>query len=331
MHTKVITDPVAAAKEITDGNIVALPTETVYGLGASALYADAVLKIFNAKERPLFNPLIVHIYSKDEFSKYAENIPESAYKLIDKFSPGPITYVFQRRNPENDIIPQIVSSGLSSIALRLPSHSLFREVLKISGQPICAPSANRFGKISPVSATDVLKELDGKIRYILDGGKCSVGIESTVISFFNEVPEILRPGAITAESIMSVIGEIKQPIEEEISHSPGMLKDHYAPNKELLIINKINEEITDEAKRNKIKNIPDGKPGILVLSGYSDLNKAAIDLFSKLRELDESDLDYLIAESVPDTGIGIAINDRLKKAASGSIQNINGELKVIPK
>ena len=327
MQTKIITDTQLAADEIVKGNAAALPTETVYGLAANALDEKAVLKIFQTKERPLFNPLIVHVLSVSEIEKYAGEIPDSAYKLIEKYSPGPITFVFNRKEKSKDLIPSIISSGMNSVALRIPSHNLFREVLEISGLPVCAPSANRFGRISPVTANDVLKELDGKIEYILDGGKCSVGIESTVISFLEDMPVILRPGFVTREDISETLGEDIQFQNTGAINSPGMLKDHYAPSKKLFIAK---SDLT-EADQKELSELLQGIPGYLLLSKYPDLNIAALNLFSELRALDESDCNYIVADKVKEEGLGIAINDRLTKAATGYIKKENGKWRVIPK
>lgn len=336
MQTKIINDPELAALKISEGDVVGLPTETVYGLGANALNEEAVLKIFNKKERPLFNPLIVHIYDAEQAKRYASDIPKAAMDLMEKFSPGPITFVLKRKkvnegkSPE---IPLIVSSGMDSIALRIPSHNMFRNVLKLSGLAICAPSANRFGRISPVSSEDVYKELNGKIEYILDGGKCEVGIESTVVSFLNEVPEILRPGSITYEDIKKITGKVKIAKAGADLNSPGMLKDHYAPAKKMFLTEHLTDSVIEDLKEVNI-NGAGLKPGFLLLRKFENMNKAALNLFSEIRRLDEKDsseCDHIVAECVEDKGIGIAINDRLSKASSGTINKINGEWKVFQK
>ena len=204
--TRIIKNPDIAVKELLKGNVIALPTETVYGLGANGLDRNAVLKIFEVKKRPHFNPLILHVYSTDDFTKYCKNIPDVVYKLAEKFSPGPITFILSKKS----IVPDIVTAGLDTVAIRIPSHNLFRIVLKKSGLVVAAPSANLFGRISPTSASDVLKELGGKINYILDGGQSKVGIESTVIGFINGKISILRHGFISEKDINSVTkGSIK--------------------------------------------------------------------------------------------------------------------------
>lgn len=300
--TKIINDISVVSAEILSGNTVALPTETVYGLGANALNAEAVIKIFEAKHRPRFNPVIVHVKSVEEFEKYGENIPGAVYKLAEKFSPGPISYVVKKKK----LIPYIVTAGSETVALRIPSHELFQKVLKETGVPICAPSANRFGKISPTTAEEVLKELDGKIRYILDGGRCSVGIESTVVSFIEEEVKILRHGYITREQIEEITGKTGVWNKPE-NISPGMLKIHYAPETPLYFVNDFEE----------IKKIKDRKIGILDFSKYRDNGETALNLFSDLRMLDEGGFDFIVCMKTDGIGIGAAINERLEKAGKG--------------
>jgi L-threonylcarbamoyladenylate synthase len=285
----------------------------VYGLAADALNTDSVIKIFETKKRPDFNPLIVHLSSIEDFKKYTLNIPDEVYKISEKYSPGPITYVIKK----NNIIPDIVTAGMDTVALRIPSHPMFREVLKDSGRPIAAPSANMFGKISPTTAEEVKKELDGRIEYILDGGKCPIGIESTVISFAEDRIFLLRPGFVTREDIEKLLGK---EIEDKKFNagklrSPGLLKSHYAPVTPLYF--------TDNIEYFKIIK---GNIGIVDYSKYKDLKTAALNLFSDLRKADEQKYDYIITSKVENKGLGIAINDRLVKAASGNITLENGQV-----
>ena len=315
--TRITKNIETAVEELINGQVVALPTETVYGLSANALVADSVLKIFEIKKRPQFNPLIVHVLNVSEIKKYSLNIPDDVYTLAEKFSPGPITFVLKKKK----IIPDVVTSGLDSVALRIPSHPMFREILRASNIPIAAPSANMFGRISPTTAKEVLKELKGKVNYVLDGGRCKVGIESTVISFLYEGIKILRPGFITKD-------DIEKTIEKKISGgknaniiSPGLLKFHYAPVTPLYIIDNIKE----------LKGLKNKNVGILDFSNYKDLRKLASHFFSLLRKFDESSYELIVAQKVSHEGLGIAINDRLEKASKGKIKLKNGKLKIIKK
>lgn len=318
MKTIIINSADKAAGEILKGGIVALPTETVYGLAADALNPDAVLKIYETKKRPDFNPLIVHVIGIEEFEKYAVSIPSAVYKIAEKYSPGPVTYVLSKRN----VIPDIVTAGIDTVALRIPSHPLFREVLKKCGKPIAAPSANMFGRISPTTAEDVLKELKGRIEYILDGGRCPIGIESTVISFEGGRIFVLRHGFVTKEEIEAVSGKEVTEIKESESRilSPGMLKSHYAPLTPLYFTDNI------EYFKNKESNV-----GIVDLAAYGSLREAALNLFADLRNADEKGYDYIVTKNVENKGLGRAVNDRLKKASSGSVIIENGKIAFLKK
>lgn len=305
----------AAAEELRKGNVIAVPTETVYGLAADALNPDAVLKIYEAKERPSFNPLIVHVHSLSEVSKYASETPGLALKVFDKFSPGPITIVFKKKN----IVPDITTAGLDTVALRIPSHKDFLKILKAAGMAAAAPSANRSGKISPTSAEEVLKELDGRINCIFDGGKSQIGIESTVIAIEEDEIKILRPGYITKEDLQSITNKVSYAGEGKII-SPGLMKFHYEPETPLYI-----------ASDEQVLSTINGSAGVLNPLKYKDLKEFAINLYSDLRKLDEAGYRYILTSKVKDEGIGIAINDRLIKASRGYASLQNGELKVTEK
>ncbi len=289
-----------AVKEIISGNVVGLPTETVYGLGADALNENAVLKIYGTKERPSFNPVIVHVYDINYFEKYAENIPDEAYKLAEKFSPGPLTFVLKKKK----IIPDIVTAGNNSVGLRISSHPVFRDVLKETKLPIAAPSANRSGRISPTSAEDVLIELEGRINFILDGGRCKIGIESTIISFLDDDIKILRHGFVTKEDIEKVIGKISENDSGKII-SPGLLKSHYAPVTPLCCVDDFEW----------IKSVSDKNIGMLDFSKYNDFSEIALNLFSDLRKMDNQNYDLIVWKKLINEGLGIAINDRLTRAS----------------
>lgn len=291
-----------AVNEIMSGNIAGLPTETVYGLGADALNENAVLKIYETKERPAFNPVIVHILNSGDLEKYASDIPDAAYRLAEKFSPGPITFVLKRKN----LIPDIVTAGNDSVGLRIPSHPVFREILKNTGLPVAAPSANRAGRISPTSAEDVLSELDGRINIILDGGRCSIGIESTIVSFTDDEIRILRHGFVTKEEIEKVAGKTSEYASWKII-SPGQLKSHYAPVTPMIC----------EDDLEKFRDFPDKKTAVLDFSKYNDVREIAVNLFSDLRKLDEGKFDLILWKRLKDEGLGIAINDRLSRASVG--------------
>lgn len=309
--TKITRDIDAAVSEIISGNTVALPTETVYGLGADALNENAVIKIFEAKERPRFNPLIVHVYDSDWLERYGTEIPSDVYRLAEKFSPGPLTFIVKKKK----IIPDITTAGNDTVGLRIPSHKMFREVIRISGVPVCAPSANKSGKISPTSAEDVLKELNGKISYILDGGKCEVGIESTVIAFADDEIKILRHGFVTKEDIESVTGKKVTGYSGKFI-SPGLMKSHYAPKTPFYIAENLSKLISSIS----------GKTGILDLSKFRSPEETAINLYSELRKLDEAGYDKIIGEKIPEAGLGAAINDRLERASAGTAELTDGKI-----
>jgi L-threonylcarbamoyladenylate synthase len=303
-----------AAEELKKGNVIALPSETVYGLAADALNPGAVVKIYEIKERPKFNPLIVHIHDMYEAEKYAVEKPELAQKVFDKFAPGPVTIVFKKQS----IVPDITTAGLDTVALRIPAHKDFRRILKTAQVAAAAPSANRSGKISPTTAEEVLKELEGKVEFIFDGGKCEIGIESTVIAIEDDEIKILRPGYVTKEDLQSITPKVSFASEGEIV-SPGLLKFHYEPETPLYI--------GDE----QVFSAVNGNTGFLDPSKYYDLKSFAINLYSDLRRLDEGGYDYILTSKVKDEGLGIAINDRLEKAARGYASIENGELKITAK
>ena len=303
-----------AKQLLQEGQLVAIPTETVYGLAANALDAHAVTQIFKAKNRPEFDPLIIHVPSIDRVSRYAENFPPIARKLAEAFWPGPLTIVLERKK----IIPDLVTSGLATVGIRCPDHPMTRELLNAMDFPLAAPSANPFGYISPTTPAHVQEQLGSQISYILDGGACEVGIESTIVGFEGGQGIVLRRGGLKVEEIESVIGKVSLAINASSNpKAPGQLHSHYAPRKKLLI-GDLALLIKEHAHHN---------PGVLafrqdykfpiqeVLSPSGDIGEAARNLFSALRKLDNSPCDFIIAEYVPDTGLGKAINDRLKRAA----------------
>jgi L-threonylcarbamoyladenylate synthase len=306
------------AKQLLEqGQLVAIPTETVYGLAANALDAEAVTRIFQVKNRPRFDPLIIHISSLEEVHRYAENIPGKAKDLAEAFWPGPLTLLLKKKS----IIPDLVTAGLPTVGIRCPDHPLTRELLAALAFPLAAPSANPFGYVSPTTPKHVADQLGDKIPYILDGGPCQVGLESTIVGFHNGMGMVHRTGGLRIEEIEEVIGNVRLNIAATASpKTPGQLHSHYAPGKKLIAGNI--EEL--------IGQFPAEKTGILsfrknfqaplqvILSPSGSLEEAARNLFSALRTLDESPAEIIIAEYVPDTGLGKAINDRLRRAATNT-------------
>ena len=304
-----------ASRIIQDGGLVAFPTETVYGLGADATNPLAVARIFEAKNRPHFDPLIVHVADLRQAEILALKFPDQAFKLADLFWPGPLTLVL----PKAKSIPDIVTSGLPHVALRVPNHPLALELIRESGRPIAAPSANAFGQVSPTTAHHVRQSLGDRVDMILDGGPCSVGVESTVVSFTGSSPVILRPGGLSLEEIEAVIGPVIVGISASgAPQAPGQLERHYAPRTPMTLLAKMPE--LDKNKKTGLLSL--GPPSDLspfkaieILSSNGDLREAAANLFAALRRLDEQGLDLIIALKVPEEGLGRAINDRLTRAS----------------
>jgi len=300
---------------LLQNEVVAIPTETVYGLAGNALSEIAVSKIFEAKNRPHFDPLIVHVSSVSEVSKYVEEIPELAFNLMEHFWPGALTVLL----PKKTCIPDLTTSGLQEVGIRIPNHPVTLELLKSLPFPLAAPSANPFGYISPTSAQHVADQLGEKIPYILNGGNCSVGIESTVLRVQHNQIEILRLGGISVESLQPFTSNIHiQQHSSSSPASPGMLTSHYAPRKPVYVGN-INELMHDFASQ---------KIGVLsfkedyqieaqrILSKTGNFTEAAANLFAFLRELDHLDIEVILAEYLPNENLGRAINDKLKRASA---------------
>ena len=307
-----------AASLLKQGKLVAIPTETVYGLAANALDVEAATKIFVAKNRPYFDPLIVHVQSGDAVREYAEKIPDEAFELMKRFWPGPLTVLLPKKN----IIPDLVTAGLDRVGLRCPDHPMTLELLRSISFPLAAPSANPFGYVSPTTPLHVNDQLGNEIEYILDGGECKVGIESTIAGFEEDGPVIYRLGGFRVEDIESVTGRV-QVNTTSVSNpqAPGQLQSHYAPRKQVLI-GDIQQLISENRSKSigvlsfKKLNLPSEVKKEIVLSPSGNLNEAAQILFSALRELDKSDIEIILTELVPDTALGRAINDRLRRAAS---------------
>jgi len=311
-----------AAEIIRQGGIVAFPTETVYGLGADAHNPLAVARVFEVKRRPFFDPLIVHIASPAHLKKLVKDIPSSARKLTEKLWPGPLTVVLFKE----EHIPDIVTAGLPTVALRMPSHPMALSLIKESKCPLAAPSANPFGYLSPTTAEHVRGQLADQVDLILDGGPCPVGVESTIVSFSENKPRLLRPGGVSLEEIESIIGKVEiSPIRDRLV-APGMLPRHYAPRTPIVL--DWDEKHLDSYKGKKIGFLAFREPEnflqfqhIEVLSKKGDFREAAANLFSAIRRLDALDLDLILAEAVPEAGLGRAIMDRLRRATSKGDSN----------
>ena len=301
-----------AARFIREGKVVAFPTETVYGLGANALNPMAVARIFELKERPTFDPLIVHIADKQDIAKYAYADDERIFKIIDKFWPGPLTIVLKKQS----IIPDIVTSGLTTVGLRMPKEEIALELIRQSGCPISAPSANKFGRISPTTAQHVRKYLP-EVDFILDGGKTKVGIESTIITLTENGFVILRNGFITREDLETVL-PFDETYEEKKLAAPGMLKSHYSPAKPIYLLSEKVSETIDKSKAGLLSfsgQYDNEYKVVFKLTESKSLKECAVNLFYGMHFLEESDVECIVAEPVPETGIGIAIMERLQKAA----------------
>ena len=301
-----------AAQALARGEIVAFPTETVYGLAANALDARAVAKVFAAKERPRFNPLIVHVQGLAEAGEYGL-VNEAARKLAGAFWPGPLTLVMKRRSTSG--IADLVSAGLDTLALRAPAHPVAQALLAKAQLPLAGPSANRSGRISPTTAAHVEAELGDRAAMILDGGSCPVGIESTVVTVAGEEPALLRPGAVPREAIERVLGApLAAATASERAASPGQLPAHYAPLTPLRL-----DAVAvraDEALLAFGADVPAGARASVNLSLSGNLEEAASKLFAALRELDQAGAAAIAVMPIPATGLGEAINDRLRRAAN---------------
>jgi L-threonylcarbamoyladenylate synthase len=311
------TDAVTTA--LRNGDVVALPTETVYGLAADALNAEAVAKIFEAKERPGFDPLIVHLPDLGWLEKIADLSNQDRQlitKLADAFWPGPFTMVL----PKQSIVPEIVTAGLDTVAVRISAHPIFDQIIRALSGPLAAPSANRFGRISPTTARHVSDELDGRIPLIVDGGATTHGIESTIIAIRNGRIDILRRGPITEEQLAPFAAKIDIITSARNVSAPGQLPSHYSPKTQLDLIDharlfspKPNQRVALLAW-NPVAT-EGGFVSIRKLSEIQNLREAAANLFRQLRELDELDIDLIVAERVPEIGLGAAIMDRLRRAS----------------
>lgn len=313
-----------AAQIICSGGLVAFPTETVYGLGADALNESAVRKIFIAKERPLDDPLIVHIAHAQQLTLLARHISQRVWDLTERFWPGPLTLVL----PKTEKVPSVTTGGLDTVAVRAPAHPIARRLIELSKCPIAAPSANRFGRPSPTTAQHVLEDLDGRIDLVLDGGPTPIGVESTVLDLTQDPPMILRPGGVTLEALQEILGEVRvlsSSASEAAKRSPGTRWRHYAPRAQLLLaesaqLEQIVHELLKDGKRVGVmvrqSHLPCSPPPsvLSVIHMPLDLSEYARRLFAALRELDARGVDVIVVEKVEEHGLGRAIMDRLRKA-----------------
>lgn len=311
-------DIIKAAALLREGRLVAIPTETVYGLAGNALSVEAVTNIFVAKNRPHFDPLIVHVLGTDAVGDYAEKIPDQAFELMKRFWPGPLTLLL----PKKKIVPDLVTAGLDRVGLRCPDHPMTLALLHALPFPLAAPSANPFGYVSPTRPDHVNDQLGDDVAYILDGGECKVGIESTIVGFEKGAPCIYRLGGLRVEDIESITGRA-QVNANSVSNpqAPGQLESHYSPRKQV-VLGDIPALVIEHRSRavgvlsfTKL-NLSGAIKKEIVLSPSGDVNEAAQRLFSALRELDRSKIDIILTELVPDMGLGRAINDRLRRAAT---------------
>jgi L-threonylcarbamoyladenylate synthase len=307
-----------AKKIVSTNGIIGLPTETVYGLAGNAFSEEAIDKIYKLKNRPSNNPLIVHISSINELNKVAVDIPELAYKLAKFFWPGPLTMVL-KKHPS---IPYSVTSGKETVAVRVPNHPLCLKLLQSIDFPLVAPSANPFGNVSPTNAKHVANYFGKKLEFVLDGGSCEKGVESTIIGFENNQPTLYRYGSVSVEAIQEVCGKLNfDRFNDEKPIAPGMFSRHYSPKTKFVVTEDIENAIENNKGLKKglllfDKEITSKEPYIKeLLSTSGNLDEAAKNLYSAMIRLDAQQLDVILAQFVPDKGVGKAINDRLKRAS----------------
>ena len=331
-----------AAEIIRNGGLVAFPTETVYGLGANGLNADAAMKIYSAKGRPSDNPLIIHISNLDMLEDLVKEVPKVAKKLIEEFWPGPMTLIFKK----SDIVPSQTTGGLDTVAVRFPKHPIAQALIEKAGVGIAAPSANLSGRPSPTCGYHVIEDMNGRIDMIIDGGKIEMGLESTIIDVTGEVPTILRPGFITQEMLEDILDEVKtdggllkKPDKDFRPKAPGMKYRHYAPKAEFIMFRgeskKVEERILSEVQKNLGKkigimtvdehmnyfeNLEDVE--LISLGSISDEKKIASNIFDALRRFDSMDVEIIFGEAFSQENIGFAIMNRLTKAAGYNIIDV---------
>ena len=339
LQSEAANTPLIAAEIIKSGGLVAIPTETVYGLGANGLNPDAVAKIFEAKGRPQDNPLILHVADAVEIEKFCHSIPESAYKLAEKFWPGPLTMVL----PARESVPKCTTAGLPTVAVRCPDNAVTREIIRLSGCPIAAPSANISGKPSTTTAEHVMHDHNGKIEAVVDGGPCRVGLESTIVDLTEDRPRLLRPGGITPEQLMEVLGDLvvdkavtAQIDKDAVVKAPGMKYRHYAPDCQVVIVSGSREKAAAYIKAHyeagdRVLCFEEELPlyaGCAPLSygRESEVETLSAGLFAALRILDDPSIGMVFARCPVGGGVAYAVQNRLKKAAAFHI--IDAEVEV---
>lgn len=318
MKTRIGTDVSLAARLLQAGELVAFGTETVYGLGADATNAEAVARIFEAKGRPRFDPLIVHVADPRSARCWTTEWPADAEQLAERFWPGPLTMVL----PKSPEIADLVTSGLPTVGVRVPGEPMTRSLLTEAGCPVAAPSANLFGRMSPTKAAHVVEQLDGRVAYVLDTGPCRVGVESTVVRVNKSGVTLLRPGGVTVDQLNSVCKSVSIASDTEKGEmlspdSPGQLPQHYAPSVPL----RLGRPTTALPTSGLLAFGSDGTdwPGpVAILSASGDVVEAAANLFQAMRDLVDHGADLIFVDAIPETGIGLAINDRLRRAAASS-------------
>ena len=331
--------PAIAAELIRRGELVAIPTETVYGLGADGLNESAVAKIFEAKGRPQDNPLILHIWDAEQMEQFCHDIPKAAYDLAKAFWPGPLTMVL----PAREIVPRRTTGGLNTVALRCPDNVVTREIIRLSGVPIAAPSANLSGKPSTTTAQHVLHDHDGKIAAVVDGGPCRVGVESTIVDLTEDRPRLLRPGGITPEQLIAVLGDLvvdkavtAQIDKDAVVKAPGMKYRHYAPAEPVTIVSGSREKAAAYIRRHftpgdRVLCFEEELPlyagcNPLAYGREADVNTLSAGLFAALRELDDPSIHQVYARCPVGGGVAYAVQNRLKKAAAFHIVDAEAEV-----
>ena len=312
-----------AAQVLRAGGLVAFPTETVYGLGADASNSDAVRKIFAAKGRPADHPVIVHLPSADLLSKWTREIPKEVYALAETFWPGPLTLILKR----SECVPDVVTGGQETVGVRVPGHRMALELLRAFGRGIAAPSANRFGRISPTTAEHVRTELGDKVDMILDGGPCDVGLESTILDMSGRRARLLRPGAVSLRQLADVLGE--EPLvgtnAEDTPKAPGTLESHYAPTTPVVIAESLTDYLGENVDKKLAVLARSQQPAWLESERWltlpGDAGAYGRDLYAGLRQLDAANCAEIVVEAVPDTPEWLAVRDRLSRAATREVQN----------